>query len=179
MGRWRWKGVVAAGVNHRDTESTEVLSDGGYHNAMPFDIDSLEFQLMRAVAERVVNREAADGYDALSRDERVYYLVWIADGEVNNGGMHAVCYNSTGDYLRELPAAFRTIGSPERAALFEALIGLFGADGPARDHARREEQHEAMGDEIHEQIDALDHAYYSVEDDLEEGLWRLAESIWF
>lgn len=167
---WQW-------FNHGDTENAETPRDGGYYHVVALDIFSPEFPLMQAVAGRVVTREAAEGYDALSLDEQVYFLVWMADGEVNNGGMHAVCYNSTGDYLREFPEAFRAIGSPERAALFEALIELFGPDGPPRDHAGREEQHEAMSDEVHEQIDALDHAYYSIDDDLEGRLWRLAEVI--
>ena len=127
---------------------------------MPLPVDS-ERQVVENTADRIVDREAEVGLDPLPEEERVFFLVWIADGEVGNGGMHAVCYNSTGDYLRSFPAAFRAIGAARKAELFEALIRIFGFHGPSSDHETRVRQHERLSEDAVEQIDALDDAYFS------------------
>jgi hypothetical protein len=116
--------------------------------------------VLQATANRIIDQEAAGGLGSLPGEEQVFFLVWIADGEVGNGGMHAVCYNSTGNYLSRLPEAFRTIGAPRKAEAFERLIKAFGPGGPSPEHATRLEQHGALSDNVAAEIDRLDQLYF-------------------
>ena len=111
------------------------------------------------------------GFDTLDEVERVTFCVWIAEGEVGNGGMHAVCYNSTGDYLRYFPEGFRAIGASKKAEYFQRLFLLFGENGPSRERAIREEEHAALAEESLDAIDALTDDYFSSGEDAIELLF--------
>jgi hypothetical protein len=140
---------------------------------MRYDLASPEWQLLQHTAATIVTRALSSGIASLTPDERTFYLVWIAEGEVGNGGMHAVCYNSTGDYLPDLPNAFAAIGAPKKAALFRRLIASFGHHPPSTKHEVRLKQHEALPESSVVEIDSLDEAFYSSED-VNEQLYSLA-----
>ena len=143
---------------------------------MRYDLASPEWQLMQTTANALVNRALASGVASLTPDERTFFLVWIAEGEVGNGGMHAVCYNSTGDHLQDLPNAFVAIGAPKKAALFKRLIASFGPEPPSSDHEVRVRQHEALPECSVVEINSLDDAFYSSED-VDEKVYSLAYRI--
>ena len=144
---------------------------------MAYDLASPEWRLLQATANDVVERALSLGLHALSLDEQTFFLVWVADGEVGNGGMHAVCYNSTGDYLRKMPGAFVAIGALEKAKLFERLFSYFGPNGPSENHETRLKQHEALSVRAIADIDALDNLYFSNAEDLHTPLYLLAQRI--
>jgi hypothetical protein len=143
---------------------------------MRYDLASPEWQLMQKTANAIVTRALSNGIASLTPDERTFYLVWVAEGEVGNGGMHAVCYNSTGDHLPDLPNAFAALGAPRKAALFTRLIASFGDDPPSTDHEVRLKQHEALPESSVVEINSLDEAFYSSED-VKEQLYSLAHKI--
>ena len=131
---------------------------------------------MQETADSVVKRALSTGIASLTSDEHTYYVVWIAEGEVGNGGMHAVCYNSTGDHLREMPNAFVALGAPKKAALFKRLMTAFGAEPPSADHEIRLRQHEALPESAVFEIDSLDESYLASES-VDEQLYLLAQKI--
>jgi hypothetical protein len=143
---------------------------------MQLTVDSPEWRVLEKTADRLVELEERVGLEALPDEERVFFLVWIADGEVRNGGMHAVCYNSTGDYLRSFPEAFEAIGAPRKAELFVTLMRIFGFHGPSPDHEIRMKQHASLSDDAGAQIDALDDAYFSAPEPIDVLLARWCES---
>jgi len=143
---------------------------------MRYDLASPEWQLMQKTANTLVTRALSSGIASLTPDERTFYLVWIAEGEVGNGGMHAVCYNSTGDHLPDLPNAFVALGAPKKAALFRRLIASFGHDPPSSDHEVRLKQHASLPESSVVEINSLDDAFYSSED-VNEQLYSLAHKI--
>jgi hypothetical protein len=128
--------------------------------------ESPEWGRVEAAASRVCADVAATGLSALSLEEQVLFLVWIGDGEVGNGGMHAVCYNSAGAYLNRLPGAFRAIGAPRKAELVESLSRAFGPGGPSLDDEIRGRQHESLSRTAVEEIDRLDDLYFSSGEDV-------------
>jgi hypothetical protein len=136
------------------------------------DLRSPEWRLLQSEASRVVDSVDEHGLDHLTDDDKVYFLVWIADGEVNNGGMHAVCYNSTGNFLHLFPNAFLAIGAPKKAELFVRLSGAFGPGGRPRDQPTRYQVHCELPEEAVLSIDALDDEYYAIGEDLRELLYR-------
>ncbi len=143
---------------------------------MRYDLASPEWQLMQETANRVVSRALSTGIASLAPDERSYYLVWIAEGEVGNGGMHAVCYNSTGNHLLKMPHAFVALSAPKKAALFSRLISAFGSEAPSEVHEIRLRQHEALPERAVVEIDALDDAFFAAES-VDEQLYLLAKRI--
>jgi hypothetical protein len=143
---------------------------------MRYDLASPEWQLLQETANTLVSRALKHGLSTLTPDEQTYYLVWIADGEVGNGGMHAVCCNSTGNYLRGMPHAFNTLGAPQKAALFIRLIDVFGAEPPSETHETRLTQHDALPEGAVAEINSLDEAYSAAED-VTPALYVLAKKI--
>jgi hypothetical protein len=143
---------------------------------MRYDVASPEWQFLQETANTLVSRAMKYGLSTLTPDEQTYYLVWIAEGEVGNGGMHAVCYNSTGNYLRGMPNAFNTLGAPQKAALFVRLIDAFGAESPSEIHDTRLTQHNALPERALSEINSLDGAYFAAED-VTAALYVLAQKI--
>jgi hypothetical protein len=144
---------------------------------MTFELESSEWRSLQATATKLVEKESRDGLSSLSELEKTFFLVWVADGEVGNGGMHAVCYNSTGDYLMHLPSAFRAIGAPVKAAAFDSLINAFGIEPPSPDHDIRLEQHSNLSARAEAAIDALDAVYYAAGEDVTDLLYSYARPL--
>jgi hypothetical protein len=143
---------------------------------MRYDLASPEWRLMQETADTLVARERTHGLGTLTPDEQTYFLVWIAEGEVGNGGMHAVCYNSTGNYIRGMAHAFNSLGATRKAALFKRLISAFGAEPPSEIHEARLTQHEALAESAVAEISSLDDAYFASED-VDHALYVLAQKI--
>src|SRR4051794_30627415 len=62
------------------------------------------------------------GFNALTEPERTVWLVSWVDFEVNLGGAQGYLYNSAGDYLPDLPAAFLQLGCPNIARSAQHLV---------------------------------------------------------
>ncbi len=139
------------------------------------EFESPEWDALQTFAQQVCDKAAESHLNQLNEFERVAFLVWIADGEVRNGGMHAICYNSTGDYLPYLPEAFRKIGANRKASLFERLSRVFGDRGPSTDHAIRIQEHASLPESSNDIIDSLDANYYSTNENIDELLFTYLE----
>jgi hypothetical protein len=126
---------------------------------MPDPID-----IVQPIATAACAKVAARGIAALSDSERIAFLIWLAVGEADNGGLHAICYNSSGDYIRLFPAAFQAIGAAELFAVFGGLRSLADEIGLAQDHATRSEQHATLPEKVLAQIDVLEQRYNSSSD---------------
>ena len=116
------------------------------------------------------------GFDGLSESERVYFLVQIADAEVNNGGFHAICYNPSGEYGARFSDAFAAIGAPEKASLFDELNRIFGDEGLPEDFREREAAHSKLSSSEFDRIDSLDARYYNSEESIESLLRKWVDS---
>jgi hypothetical protein len=121
-------------------------------------------------AKRVVDKYFKHGFSSLNPTEQVFYCVWAADGEVGNGGMHAVCYNSSGNELAHFPAAFEAIGATQKAQLFQKLIEAFQPEKPSQEHEKRVQQHKALSQQAKSQIDDLDEEYFASKENIDDLL---------
>jgi len=138
------------------------------------DVDDPEF--MDNCWSRLVSRFEEVGFDGLTESERVYFLVQLADAEVNNGGFHAVCYNPTGEYGTRFVDAFRAIGATGKASLFDNLNSVFGADGLPEDFRVREAAHSALSKSESANIDELDTKYFDSDEQIDDLLRKWVES---
>ena len=141
------------------------------------EFESVEWEAISNFASCAIDKELNWGFDSLDEVERIVFCAWVADGEVSNGGMHAVCYNSTGDYLPHVPSAFRAIGANRKAALFEELSLVFGREGPSIDRQHRIKQHESLSEACIAKIDALDDQYFATSEEVADLVFLYLKGI--
>lgn len=53
------------------------------------------------------------------------FIIWIAEGQINNGGFNQFYFNSTGQFHKELPIAFKHIGANGLSKLTELANEIF------------------------------------------------------
>lgn len=125
---------------------------------------------------KIVSRFEEVGFDGLIESERVYFLVQLADAEVNNGGFHAVCYNPTGEYGTHFAEAFRAVGATDKAGLFDDLNRIFGDKGLPEDFREREAAHSALSKSESNSINELDSKHFSSVEQIDDLLRKWVES---
>ena len=133
--------------------------------------DDLEYALSNYVAKHI---EAHGGeFDAIERlPPRLltWYITYIVDVEVLNGGFNQLFFNPTGRYAEEAPAAFEEIGAPEAKVIVEKALDLLEGHFPALESASEAGTLEAFAATYLDQpFSELDTAYMEREED-----WRLA-----
>jgi len=138
--------------------------------------DTQSAERAQAYWQKVVARYDDVGIDGLSDAERVYFLVRIADAEVNNGGFHAICYNPTGDYGARFAFAFASIGAVEKTRLFEELNDVFGDGGLPAKYLERNAAHSELTASQISTIEDLDARYFSDPDDVDDLLQRWVDA---
>lgn len=100
------------------------------------------------VIESIHTREEDDGFDALSLNEKIVFVIASADFEVNLGGAAGYLYNSAGDRLPNLVAAFETVGCPGLAAASKELATALTVDGVFPDRATRHKVMDGANDTL-------------------------------
>ena len=109
-----------------------------------------------------------DNISVLTKPERVLYVVYELEGEVNNGGFVQYFRNSSGNQANELVDAFNEIGAPQTAAICEKALSVFGGHVP-EDWDERNEVFDALdGDLVDEILSECDDAFYDYEENLTE-----------
>ena len=89
------------------------------------------FRRYDALLERPGLFEDEDALQQLPAGDRALYVLWVVDGEINNGGFSQYLYNTTATLHDEAVASARLIGAVRTAALLERLPGVLGvADVP-------------------------------------------------
>lgn len=114
---------------------------------------------------------------SLSPEETVFYLVYVLDAEVRNGGFYGYFGNlPVGGYLfGDLNAALEKIGALPTAGLVrEACQVLFGSPVMPSDPAEVERVIDAISDAQLDALSALDDRFYAEE--LAPSLYDFAEA---
>ena len=86
----------------------------------------------------------------LSDAERIIYIVYTLEGEVNNGGFSQYFYNSSGDLGHELVSSFESIGAVKNAQICKKATSVFEGEYPkdrmARQAIMTADENEYLGD---------------------------------
>lgn len=116
-----------------------------------------------------VCRKCGDGerMTALTKEERVFFVVMGLDAEVNNGGFDQYLYNSSGNFANELLPSLRTIGANQTADIFSRALNALGCELPSDRERRIDLLSELRTDEISTILDECDEQYYKYPDDIE------------
>lgn len=121
--------------------------------------------------ERIMTRGSEHGISDLSPAERTVFVISSADFEVNLGGVSGYLYNSAGDQLELLPAAFEAIGCKLLASRSKRLVDVLKSAGCIlSDRSMRWETIQSTDEHIELAMEALEHAIQDQEEDYGQAL---------
>jgi uncharacterized protein DUF4375 len=104
---------------------------------------------------------------------RAWYVTFVVDGEVLNGGFNQLFFNASAGAGEDAPKAFETVGLPAGADLMRRARALLTDRGPALEDARREGTIEAFMDTYGDDpFGPLDAEYAEHEDEFRLGRIR-------
>ena len=133
--------------------------------------DELEYALSAYVADRIA--DAGGKFDTIERlppKLLTWYIAYIIDVEVLNGGFNQLFFNPTGQYASEGPSVFDEIGLPEARTIMTEALELLERHAPSLEAAAEEGTLEAFAKTYLDQpFDELDSRYA-----VKEEVWRLA-----
>lgn len=102
----------------------------------------------------------------LSEPERVFFGVWILEGEVGNGGFSQYYVNSSGDQATYAPKALRAIGAYQTAKVVTRANAVFGSAGPPADRDARIAAMDRLPPGSEDTWTATDSDFYAYPEDL-------------
>ncbi len=94
----------------------------------------------------------AQGLDALSRDERLNYLVGYLYYQVHNGGVWQYMTNPCGEDAPLLAEALIEIGATQTAAAIKECLALFPGGAPSSRQDERDEAVDAIPDDLADEL---------------------------
>jgi hypothetical protein len=133
--------------------------------------DDVEFSLLQYVVDHNLPSDSAVGAIAhLPEALRSWYIAFVVDAEVLNGGFNQFFFNPSGELARDAPQAFATLGLHEAGGLVQRALHLMESHAPALEQARKRGTLEAFAETyLHQPFSELDDLYCS-----NEEKWRLA-----
>lgn len=114
---------------------------------------------------------------ALTADERLYYVVRLFEGEVNNGGFEQYFYNSAGGHFHETLVGLKLLGANNAATLLKKAARVAFADGrpPVDQIARWNSMRDLTTKARARTMEQLEEAFFDNPDKLDEKLALYAE----
>ena len=121
------------------------------------------FELSMHIAEKC---DYGSNLDALSHEEKVFYITQTLEMEVNNGGFWQFLYNVEEDVFLNTVSAFSEIGAEKTAELCLNAFSAFGKDLPGDRLARILFLSRVGMEEGYEILSEYDNLFYAYEEDL-------------
>jgi HEAT repeat protein len=118
----------------------------------------------------VLGRCEAVGFRGLTKPQKVYYIIFVLNAEVRNGGFAQYFVNSSGNHAHHAVKALMAVGASNTAAIVQRALDLFGSNGPDRNRDRRHEQLAALTPEQDAEMDRLNTEFYTDPDDLDAAV---------
>lgn len=107
-----------------------------------------------------------DQMEALSPAERILYVNFLLESEVNNGGFAQFLYNSSGDFTGEVVSSLRAIGAHRTADIYARAISALGIAMPENWEEREALLDTCLSDEISAVLEECDGLFFAGADDL-------------
>lgn len=145
-----------------------------------------EYDPYRELWMHLVNKAHAkeNGFDSLTKEEKLYYSVGVFEGEVYNGGMETFFWNSSGELYAEVIEGLKVLKADNSLLLLkQAAKILFGEGVPPEVRFQRWEamkqspqDEDAPRPEWEIELDKVDEQFYEDPDNLSELLTNYAET---
>jgi hypothetical protein len=78
-----------------------------------------------AIGDELYRRDWDSKYDTLPHEVRNFFDIWVADGQIENGGLAQFFYNGCGKRAESTVRAFYEIGAPKKAAILASAMASF------------------------------------------------------
>jgi hypothetical protein len=135
-----------------------------------YEIDNNAGQAFSYIGDELGNRGCWDKpIKKYPTAVRVFLLIWIADGEIKNGGMAQFFANGHGEYAKETVEAYKTVGAPLKATAIQTVMDAF----PKGKYPKSAEKYSDMLEKYEEEMEFLnengpDDAYYDAPENIEK-----------
>lgn len=143
-----------------------------------------EYNPYRELWINLVKRESENGFDSLTKEEKIYFSVNIFDRELYNGGMDQFFWNSSGNFYAEVIEGLQILNAENSLSLLKQSAKiLFGEINPPRDRSLRwkalkqnSERLNATNPNWSNELEKIDNKYYTDPDNMDELLTKFAEN---
>ena len=105
---------------------------------------------------------------ALTPEEQVFYVCYVLEGEVNNGGFSQYLYNSSGNDAYRVAECMEAIGAMNTAQICRTAIAAFDQPIPHDWTERQNFLDDFLTDDVDEILNECDSRFYDYEDNLEQ-----------
>ena len=116
--------MLAAGA--RPLPRIEVLDESTLNALPPEDLEIAVVEFVGRQLASATDRQKA--ILSMPRGLQVFYLSFIVEAEVMNGGFNQFFWNPSSEYAELIAPALRELGDPEAANIFEQALALANAE---------------------------------------------------
>jgi hypothetical protein len=138
------------------------------------DDGEIESSLIHYVFDHRTSGEAElEAISDLPEALQAWYIAFVVDAEVLNGGFNQLFFNPSGELTPAAPAAFEFMAMPKAAALISRALELLDQHAPALEAAHASGTLEAfMETYLDQPFSVLDEEYCSHEEDFRNARVR-------
>jgi hypothetical protein len=110
--------------------------------------------------------DGGEKLNQLTNPQKVFYYIYILEGEVNNGGFNQYFFNSSGEHTHQALDALKQIKASHLAGLLEKAIATWPNKEVPVNTMKRRSLLQELGDDINPVLDKLDDEFYQSTDSL-------------
>lgn len=120
------------------TKSIDAFNNRPIHKELTEQIidTTSEDNLLQVVFDNLSQRQPIDyekEYETVmswNKSRQAIYMIWLLEGEVNNGGYNQFYFNSSGQFYKHLPDALKLVGANKFADLTKRANDIFEKENP-------------------------------------------------
>lgn len=167
------------GLDPQIAASIDAFQNRPIHRVLTASIidSAADSELLQIVFDNLVEKHEGDyekEYETVlswNVSRQAVYMIWLLEGEVNNGGHNQFYYNSSGQFYDHLPKVLRLVGATRHAELMDRANAIY-----EREHGKITEYLDGTLEGFSKSYDnnplnPLDDEFYALES--EENLWEL------
>ncbi|GAA0878032.1 hypothetical protein GCM10009119_10000 [Algoriphagus jejuensis] len=126
----------ATEIDIQIARSLEAFKNRPIHKELTMEIieSTPENELLQVIFDNL-STKVPDSYDkeyetvmAWNRSRQAIYLIWLLEGQVNNGGYNQFYFNSSGQFYKQVPDVLKLVGANKFAELTERANMIFEDD---------------------------------------------------
>lgn len=151
-----------------------------------FYLKQKEYDPYRELWTHLVNKAytVENGFEMLTKEEKLYFSVGIFDGEVYIGGMYQFFSNSSGELYEQVVEGLKTLKATKSLSLLKQAVRiLFDKNKPPKDRLHRWQEMKQFPEDKNElrpkwelELEKIDDQYYEDPDNLMELVTNYAEA---
>lgn len=131
-------GNLSKEMKEQIAQSVDAFKNRSIHKQLTEQIidTTSDENLLQVVFDNLSEKQPADyqkEYETViswNKSRQAIYMIWVLEGEVNNGGYNQFYFNSSGQFYKHLPDVLRYIGASKFADLTKRANETFEKENP-------------------------------------------------